>query len=672
MNLKKTILFITLLFLSNSYAQKFELGKVSEAELTEKKHPIDTSAVAAILYRKSRVFFEYSNSKGFTVVTEVQARIKIYKKEGYHWADNNVPYLVTASSPENVSFSDAITYNLVGGKIEKTKVKSESIFDEKVNKYFNRKKITMPNVKEGSVLEFKYTVRSPYRIPDYYFQESIPVNYTEFMSIIPEYYVYAPHFKGSLAPLVTTEQKSRTINFRGFDNERDPRALYNGNRKAYYAEQINFQETKTTYKFEKLPAMLDEGYVNNIDNYRSGLSLELSYTKFPQSPIKNYTTDWNAVVKTIYDFDGFGEELKKTGYFEKEVDALVSKLSSPEEKIVAIFQFVKSKVKWNALYGYTCDGGVKKAYKEGSGNSAEINLMLTAMLRYAKINTNPVLLSTRSNGIAFYPSIEALNHVIAGVETPEGIVLLDATSKFSLPNVLPQEDLNWYGRLVKDDKTAIDVDLTQKKLSLDALNLNVILNEKGDANGNARHQYGDYKAFNFRAENLNLTQDAYLEKLEKENNAIEVDNYIRENDLNLGSPIVENYTFKDNKSVEIINGKMYISPLFFATMTQNPFKQEKREYPVDLSYPRQKRINIMIEIPKGYKIESLPASTRMIAEEQMGEFKYLIQATDNKIQLSITSSINWAIVPTDYYDMLKDFYQKMITKQNEKIVLIKI
>jgi transglutaminase-like putative cysteine protease len=659
MNLKKTILFINLLLLSNSYAQKFELGKVSEAELTEKKQPLDTSAAAAILYKKSRTYFDFNQNKGdFDVITEVQTRIKIYKKEGYEWANNTIGYLTSVNTKENVSFSDAITYNLVGGKIEKTKVKSESIFDEKVNKYWNQKKITMPNVKEGSIIEYKYIIRSPYRIPDYYFQESIPVNYIEFSSVIPEYYAYEPRFKGSLAPLVTTEQKSRIINFSDLNSSQ--------------GSTWDFRETKTTYKFEKLPAMLDEGYVNNINNYRSGLSLELSYTKFPQSPIKNYSTDWNAVVKTIYNFDGFGEELKKTGYFEKEVDALISKLNSPEEKIVAIFQFVKNKVKWNELHDYTCDGGVKKAYKEGSGNSAEINLMLTAMLRYAKINANPVLLSTRAHGIAFYPSIEALNHVIAGVEMPEGVVLLDATSKFSLPNVLPEKDLNWYGRMVKDDKTAIEVDLRTKKLSLDALNLNVILNEKGDANGNARHQYGDYKALNFREENLNLTQDAYLEQLEKENNAIEVDNYIRENDLNLGSPIVENYTFKDNKSVEIINGKMYVSPLFFATMSQNPFKQEKREYPVDLSYPRQKRMNIMIEIPKGYKIESIPESTRMIAEEQMGEFKYLIQATDNKIQLSITSSINWAIVPTDYYEMLKDFYQKMITKQNEKIVLIKI
>jgi hypothetical protein len=57
-----------------------------------------------------------------------------------------------------------------------------------------------------------------------------------------------------------------------------------------------------------------------------------------------------------------------------------------------------------------------KAYKDKTGNVAEINLMLTAMLRYAGLNANPVLVSTRSNGIAMFPNRTAFNYVIAAVE----------------------------------------------------------------------------------------------------------------------------------------------------------------------------------------------------------------------------------------------------------------
>jgi hypothetical protein len=52
-----------------------------------------------------------------------------------------------------------------------------------------------------------------------------------------------------------------------------------------------------------------------------------------------------------------------------------------------VFNHVKN-LKWNGYYGYSCNDGVKKKYKDKTGNVAEINLMLTAMLRYANLNAN--------------------------------------------------------------------------------------------------------------------------------------------------------------------------------------------------------------------------------------------------------------------------------------------
>ena len=83
-----------------------------------------------------------------------------------------------------------------------------------------------------------------------------------------------------------------------------------------------------------------------------------------------------------------------------------SGISVQNERIAAVFNYVKSNVKWNDFKGYSCNDGVKKAYKDKVGNTAEINLMLTAMLRFAGFNANPVLVSTRDNGIAFFPSVD--------------------------------------------------------------------------------------------------------------------------------------------------------------------------------------------------------------------------------------------------------------------------
>jgi Domain of Unknown Function with PDB structure (DUF3857)/Transglutaminase-like superfamily len=675
MNPMKTSLLLIILFFtffySNTHAQEFKLGKVSIAELQEKEHPKDPSAAAAILFKKGNVTFVYDQNDGFVMITEVKSRIKIYKKEGYEWANQQVSYYTDSQSIEKLSFSDAVTYNLVDGKIEKTKIKSEGEFVEKINRYWSRKKITLPNVKEGSVLEFSYKIYSPRwgSFRDWYFQSSIPVNYCEYHTYVPEYFTYSSNQKGFLHPKIIVEKRSNSIVLYGKERSTDSRGLVHSN---VSTDKIDFNETHTTYLSENLPAIKDEAFVNNIDNYSSSISHELSMTNFPNSTVKTYSTDWESVVKTIYNYDDFGPELNKTGYFEDDITKILTGLTTQPEKIEAIFNYVKTNVKWNNFKGYSCNDGVKTAYKNKAGNTGEINLMLTAMLRFAGLNANPVLVSTRDNGITFFPSRTAFNAVIAAVETPEGMILLDATEKYSVLNVLPLRDLNWFGRLIRKDGTSTEVDLMPKILSKEAINMSVVLKSDGSATGKIRKLLSDHEALGFRKENLSATNDAYLEKLERENGDIEISDYTRESDLELSKPIVETYYYKDTKDIEIINDKIYFSPMLFLTAKENPFKQEVREYPVDFGYPSQGKYNILIDLPEGYVVESMPAPINIATGEDIGGFKFMISNTDTKIQLAITSTINSAIVPADFYPVLKAYFQQMIDKENEKIVLKKI
>lgn len=665
-NLLAFVLFFTF-FCSNSIAQEFKLGKVSIAELQEKEHPKDPSAVAAILFKKGEVKFEFSQNDGFQMFTEVETRIKIYKKEGYDWANQNIRYYLVGNSKELISVSDAVTYNLVNGKIEKTKLKSEGEFDENINKYWGQKKITMPNVKEGSVIEFHYTIKtnSIGSLREWYFQSSIPVNHSEFTTYIPEYFVYNTNKKGFIFPKVTTKSYSKSIGLNS--KERSFSGTTN-----IHQEDFTFQETQTNYLAENLPAMKDEAYVNNIENYTASISHELSMTKVNNRPTKIYSTDWESVTKTIYEYEDFGLELNKTGYFEEDLKTVISGDKTRDETIGAIFNYVKSNIKWNGRYNYYCNEGVKTAYKNKTGNVAEINLMLTAMLRNAGFDANPVLVSTRSNGIALFPSLNAFNYVISAVETPEGLILMDATEIFSTPNVLPLRDLNWFGRLIRKDGTSTQISLTPTMLSKETSSMNVVMNVDGTIDGKIRRQYTNYEALEYRKNNLATKEDAYLEKLENDSNGIEIGEYVRANELDLSKPVMETYSFKSNKDVEIINDKIYLSPMLFLTDNENIFKQEVREYPVDFGYPFESKIYINIDIPQGYKVEFLPKPANLLTGDNIGAFSYVVENTENKIKMIITTTMNMAIVPADFYDVLKEFYQGMITKENEKIILTKI
>ena len=666
----KIFSLLSLMFIfSNATAQEFKLGKVSVAELQEKAHPKDTAAVAAILFKNGTSKIEYDLTNGFVLITEVETRIKIYKKEGYDWANQSVGYYLGNNSKEAVSFSDANTFNLVNGKVEKTKLKSDGIFDENINKYRGRKKITMPNVKEGSVIEYKYVVRTENIgwMRDWKFQTSIPVNYSEYITYVPEYYIFNVRQKGFFATDVSSEKKTKTISFTNKERSGD-RVVQT----SYTTSNVDYIETKTTYKAEGLPAMKEESYVNNIDNYTLSLEHELSIVKYPNSPVKSYSSDWNSVVKTIYNYDDFGPELNKTGYYEDNLKSLLATATTPEEKIMVILNHVKSSVKWNEFYGYSCENGVKKAYKEKVGNVADINLMLTSMLRYAGLNADPVLVSTRDNGISLFPNRTAYNYVIASVETPSGHVLLDATDKFATPNILPIRDLNWHGRLIRKDGSSEDIDLMPKKSSNDVVFLSYGIDAEGKVTGKTKRQCTDYNALITRHNIDNVKEDAYLENLENQNDKIEISEYKRTNENEILLPTIETYSFSGNNLCEVIGGKIYVSPMLFFANSENPFKQEVREYPVDFGFPYVDKYNITIQIPEGFTVETLPEAVIINMEEGVGSFKFNISRTENNLQLMVSHQINQPIVGAEMYPMLKDYYQAMIAKQTEKIVLKRI
>ncbi len=664
---KKSSQIYFFIFISFSgLSQSYDLGKVTVAELQEKEHPVEKNAEAAVLFDIGKSYFEFNINTGFKLITEVTTKIKIYKKEGYSFADIAIPVYVGGDERETVNFSKAYTYNLVNGKIEKTKLKSDGEFTEKVNKFWNKVKVSMPDVKEGSIIEYKYTVTSPFftNLPEWYFQKSIPVNYSKFVTSVPEYFVYNPRVKGYIHPKITTASKTTTHNYT--EKERSGITVSRTN---FSNEKMTYQESVNTYITEMLPSMKDEDFVANIKDYTSGVLHELSYIKYPNSPIKSLSSSWDDVCKNIYDTENFGSELKKTGYFEKDIESLLQNKTLKEEKINAILNFVKGQVKWNGYYGIYCDDGVRTAYKNKSGNIAEINLMLVAMLRYAGFEANPVLVSTRSNGVPLFPSRTAFNYVVCAVEATNGLIMLDASDLNSSLNILPTRVLNWQGRLIRREGTSGFIELIPAFVSKENTQGLISIDNEGHINGKLRRQYFDYNAYHFRNNYLNYNKDNYLESLEKKLSDIEIEDYKVTNENDLSKPIVEEFSFKHSDLVEIIGDKMYFSPLFFYSITENPFKVDKRDYPIDFVYPQEDKFVFTVAIPEGYVVESLPQNKAFAVENNRLVYRFNLSASEGKIQMTATLLMNESLITPDYYLDLKDFFKQIVENQTDKIVL---
>ena len=136
--------------------------------------------------------------------------------------------------------------------------------------------------------------------------------------------------------------------------------------------------------------------------------------------------------------------------------------------------------------------------------------------------------------------------------------------------------------------------------------------------------------------------------------------------------MIETYDFTHTNMVERIGGKIYFSPMLYFAKVENPFKQEKREFPVDFPFPYQDKYTFSITIPDGYEIESLPKALSVVMEENLGSFKFNISSVGKTIQVMATIDVNSSHFSPNYYPTLKNFYKAMIEKQNEKVVLKKV
>jgi hypothetical protein len=670
--MKKILIAMVLTLVANEIiAQDYKYGKVSKEELLEKFYPLDSSANAAVLYNNRRTYFEYQQNEGFMLITEIHERIKIYNKEGFDWATKKIDYYNSAKNNEKIINLKATTYTFEGNKIVETDLSKKDVFNQETNVYWSQQKFTMPGLKEGCVLEWTYKIISPFkRIDDLQFQYEIPIKKIEAKMEIPEYFVYNKRFKGYFPVTAKEEKKSSTISI--FERVRDEDPRSKAITSSVNETKVNFFTKVERYDATNVPAMIEEAYVSNLDNYKSAIQYEYSELHWPNEPVKYYSTTWENVVKTIYDDYDFSSEIYKSNHFSEDLNIVLAASPSDSQKITGILELVKSKIKWNDYNGLIKFNGTKKAYKEGVGNVADINLNLVSMLNKAGFKASPVILSTRSNGIPIFPTIDGFNYVIAAVEIENDLILLDATEKYSAPNVLPQRALNWQGRIVRENESSAWVNLTPAKSSDTNSSMSIEFNDAGAIEGVKRTQYTNLNALNYRDNYAKLKDDDVILKVEEENGKIEISDFRITNKSEIYKPIIELFKFTSEDLLDKIGGKIYFKPLLFDAMTKNPFKLEKRDYPIDFGAPFIKDNKVSIKIPSGYVVESVPENIAIGLRENYGVYKFSIKIEANIINVYSMLQINTAIFPSANYDEIKDFYKMIVNKNLEQIVLKKV
>jgi hypothetical protein len=674
----RNILTPLFFFWCSTLIGQYPVPKFGDVEINDLKmttYEKDTTADALILFDNGASRFDLNMDREFQFIYDRHLRIKIFKKSAFHYADFSIRLYKSGKSKEVLGSIKGVTFNLVNGKVVKSKLDLNKIYDTEGKRYTERK-FAFPEVKEGSIIELSYSITSDflYDFRGWNFQYGSPALFSQYSASIPEYFVYRRSTTGYLNFDISNEkQAKRTFNIH-YDAEINPGITSGGGgRTSAENYTLDANTTETVMAVKDVPALIPEPDVDCIENYLQSIDYELLSIQLPNQMRKDFTQTWETVNKQMFSDDDFGNLLKSDRFIADTVARICHNLTTPLEKAVGIYGYVQNWMKWNGEYRLWAPDGLKKPYSNRAGSSAEINLLLTLMLKNEGLQADAVMFSTRDNGIALsmYPTISKYNSVLVKIDIDGKTYLLDAVSKNCPFGLIPANDLNGKGRVVNN--LAGDwVDLAASSKYIESKSYNLDINADGTLKGSTVDYYDGYAGVAFRNDlSLEKSLDDYFRKMQENTKGLTINHFSVSDRYDIYQKVLDSLNIEIADNLDLVGDKIIFTPLLFEKVEKNRYTLEDRKYPVNYAYPISRTYIFAYKLPEGFSIESLPKTVVFKLPDNAASVTYSIQSTGNQITVVYIQKINKILFLPDEYKNLKTLYDEIVMKHAEQIILKK-
>lgn len=659
-----SILHVFIVTVSAQEKANVKFGDVTEKDFAKKVYSIDSNAAAVVIADIGYSKIEGNTKSWFSLVFKHYRRVHILNKNGYDIANVSVSLYTNGTEEEKLDRLKAVTYNLENGKVVETKLDIKSnVFKDKVSKNWLVKKFTFPNVKEGSIIEFEYTKTSDFlqNLEPWEFQAAYPRLWSEYNLSLPDFFGYVFLTQGYKNYDIKDKKVSRG-SFRVIDS-----------RGAGSSEVYTLDANVSDYHWviKNVPTLKEETYTSTINNHISKIEFQLSEYREPLV-YRNIMGTWPKLAEDLMKSEYFGQQLTRdNGWLKDIVNPLVKGVTTKTEKAQRIFAYVRDNFTCTDHSDIYLDQTIKNLAKTKNGTVSEINLLLTAMLRYEDILADPVLLSTRSHGFTyeFYPIMSKFNYVVAKAVVDGKEYYLDASEPRLGFGKLPLRCYNGHARVIN---TTVDpLQLTSELVNeTKSTTVFIINDEKGNLVGSMQQTPGYYESFNIR----NRIKEKGKEELQKDikkafGSDITISNFIIDSLDKYENELGIKYDFDLVGEKEDI---IYMNPMFGEGFKENPFKSAERFYPIEIPYTMDQTFNLQLEIPNGYEVDELPKSIVVkLNEENEGMFEYRISQSTNNISFRSRIKLSRANFQPDEYEMLREFFNLVVKKHAEQIVFKK-
>jgi Transglutaminase-like superfamily/Domain of Unknown Function with PDB structure (DUF3857) len=679
---KCSFALLCLLFFKISLSAQDKLpikfGKVSLEDFNVTSPLIDSNTNAVVVADVGNSeFMANSSDLTFSLIFKEKKRIKIINKNGFDAATITIPlYVGSGGKTEKLEDLDAYTYNIENGKVVSTKVEKSSVFTEQHNKNWTYKKFTFPALKEGSIIEYSCQVKSDFffNLQPWVFQGGYPVLWSQYDAGIPEFYKYVILSQG-YQPFFINKVNQSVVSFTFVERTKagDEAFRYNGASDLSKSFKIDGSIDYHSWVMRDVPGLKEEPFTTTIRNSIAKIEFQLNQVAFPHSPPQNYMDSWEKVSEDLMKNEDFGIPINKANnWLEDEVGNIVKAATTAKEKTKKIYEYIRDNYACKDNTGIHMSTGLKDVVKNKNGSVADINLLLIAMLRNQKIDANPVILSTRNHGFTheFYPLMDRYNYVIAQVSIDNETFYLDATEPRLSFGKLPLELYNGHARIIAGG--AMPVFFMADSLN-EISNTMVFIdnNDTGGVEGNFISKPGYYHSLDIRNKLAKTTMEEYKKTLlESFPEDIELSSITIDSLKLLEQPLAIQCDMKLKAfgDADIV----YFNPMLGEATKKNPFTAAERFYPVEMSYAIDDVYTFNMDIPKGYMVDELPKSARVMLNETEGMFEYLISASETSIQMRRRLLLKKANYSNEDYQTLRDFFGFIVSKEAEQIVFKKI
>ncbi|MDB5142489.1 MAG: hypothetical protein JWQ66_1202 [Mucilaginibacter sp.] len=634
--MKKLFILLTLLFTAFvAKCQTQPFGVVDTADLKLTSCDFEKDANAMVLFDKADAYYRYA-----TVVVEHHKRIKIFNDKGNNQAKVRIEYY-GVHNDEVISGIEAQTINLKNNAIEYTPVDKSLIYKQNVDKERIAIVFTFPNVKPGSIIEFKYKWSTPYasNFPDWFFQEDVPTRYSEFQTGFSNDYTFKFIKK-------VNQKLSKDTSF--FKNGKN-----------------NNQGVRYIWAMTNAHSLGEEPYMPSIDDNIQGILFQVT---------SRSERTWNDVISDLLRYDDFGAQLDPNISLndQDKILAKVNTLQTQDEKITYIFNLVKNSIAWNNFSSMYTDDGIKRAWNKKTGNAAEVNIILYHFLKMAGINVYSMAVNTKNKIEQRYASRLQLNKVVdyIRVDSTKQYVL-DATNKYNVYNQMPFYLLNSNGIIIDPEKKMSRfISLQNISPTKNVVFVNAEIMPDGKMTGTAQINSFSYNKMDDIKRYKDDGEKKYIDGLRDNDNNLTILSLKLENMEVDSLPLTQSIGFKLDLTGSDDN-YIYFNPNLFTGLSNNPFLSKERLSNIDFKYLNNYTISGRYKVPQGYKIEALPKSMTILMPDTTIKFKRIVAEQEGYIMIYYVIDFKKSYYLKEDYPPLFAFYKRMHEMLNEQIILKK-